>query len=141
VQLSGHQARNGELDPELLWLAVSLGAMIAAALWLAVGLPWPRCLFLTFTGHPCLTCGATRSAIQFLHGHLYEAWRWNPLLFGLFCGVSLFDAYAIVVLATGLPRLRVSRVTMREKNSIRLLAVAMLALNWLYLLAHSARYA
>jgi hypothetical protein len=140
MQVCGHRARAGELDPELLWLAVSLGGVVAAGLWLAVGLPWPHCLFLALTGHPCVTCGATRAAIQFLHGHLYEAWRWNPLLFVFFCGVALFDAYAIVVLTTGARRLRVLGVTPREKNFIRLLAVTLLAMNWLYLLAQSSRY-
>jgi hypothetical protein len=140
MELCGHRARPGELDPELLWLAISCGGVLAAGLWLAAGLPWPHCLFLALTGHPCLTCGATRGAIELLHGHLYNAWRWNPLMFVVFCGVALFDAYALVVLVTGAPRLRISAATASEKNFIRLLLVAMLALNWLYLLLHSNRY-
>jgi len=140
MQVCGHHVRGAELDFELLWLTISLGAVLAAGIWLAAGLPWPHCLFLTITGHPCVTCGATRSAIQFLHGHFYEAWRWNPLMFAFFCWVALFDAYAILVLATGAARLRVSSVTSREKNFIRLLVVSMLVLNWAYLLANSARY-
>jgi hypothetical protein len=140
MQVSGHHARRGELDPELLWLAVSIGGILVAGLWMEAGLPWPHCLFLAITGHPCVTCGATRAAIQFLHGHFYEAWRWNPLMFAFFCWVALFDAYAVVVLATGAPRLRVSGVRAGEKNFIRLLVVVMLGLNWLYLLANSSRY-
>ena len=112
-----------------------------AGIWLAAGLPWPHCLFLAITGHPCVTCGATRGAIQFLHGHFFEAMRWNPLMFAFFCAVALFDAYAVVVLLTGAPRLRVSGLTAGEKNLIRLLVVVMLALNWVYLLVNSARYA
>ena len=141
MQVSGYHARRGELDFELLWLSITLGGFLFAAFWLAAGLPWPHCLFLALTGHPCVTCGATRSAIQFLHGHFYEAWRWNPLLFAFFCGVALFDAYAVTVLTTGVPRLRVSDVTPGEKKLIRSLVWAALALNWIYLLANSARYA
>jgi hypothetical protein len=61
-------------------------------------------------------------------------------MFVFFCWVALFDAYAIAVLATGAPRLRVSGVTSGEKNFIRFLVVSMLVLNWAYLLANSARY-
>jgi Protein of unknown function (DUF2752) len=140
MQVCRYYARRDEPDPELLWLAVSVGGVVAAGLWLAAGLPWPHCLMLAVTGHPCVTCGATRAAIQFLHGNFFEAWRWNPLMFAFFCGIALFDAYAVVVLATGAPRLRVSGVTAAEKNFIRLLVVVMLGLNWLYLLANSSRY-
>jgi len=32
-----------ELDHELIWLTVSFGSLAFAAIWLALGLPWPRC--------------------------------------------------------------------------------------------------
>jgi hypothetical protein len=86
-----------ELDHELIWLTVSFGSLAFAAIWLAFGLPWPRCAFHDVTGLPCVTCGMTRSAIQFFHGNFLPALRWNPLVFVALCGLSIFDAYAFVV--------------------------------------------
>ena len=69
MQLYRHQITAQEIDHELIWLLVSLGTFLGLALWLAARLPTPQCVFHTLTGLPCVTCGATRSAFQFLHGH------------------------------------------------------------------------
>src|SRR5437773_4515857 len=126
----------GETDHELIWLSVSVASLGLAATWLSLGLPWPQCAFHTITGHPCATCGMTRSAIQFFHGHFFAALRWNPLVFAALCGLSIFNLYGFVVLVTRVPRLRLANFTRREKSIARYLAVALLALNWIYLLAH-----
>jgi hypothetical protein len=126
----------GELDYELLWLSVSLGSLGLAATWLSVGLPWPQCAFHTITGHPCATCGMTRSAIQFFHGHFFAALRWNPLVFTALCGLSIFDAYAFAVVTTRAPRLRFGALTAAEKNFVRASIVTLLVVNWIYLLSH-----
>jgi hypothetical protein len=78
----------------------------------------------------------TRSAIQFFHGHFPAAVRWNPLVFAALCGLSIFNLYGFVVLVTRVPRLRLANFTRREKNVARYLTVALLTLNWIYLLAH-----
>ena len=44
----------GEIDHELIWLSVSLASLGLAAAWLAIGLPWPRCMFHEITGFPCV---------------------------------------------------------------------------------------
>src|SRR6266699_3615447 len=89
-----HRLAPHEIDHELLWLSISLGSLGVAVLWFALGLPWPRCVFHELTGLPCVTCGMTRSAIQFFHGHFVAALRWNPLVFAFLCGVTAFDLYA-----------------------------------------------
>jgi Protein of unknown function (DUF2752) len=126
----------GELDHELLWLSVSVASLGLAATWLSLGLPWPQCAFHTITGHPCATCGMTRSAIQFFHGHFFAAMRWNPLIFGVLCVLSTFDAYAFVVLIARAPRLRIGALTAAEKNFVRASIVTLLIVNWIYLLLH-----
>src|SRR5205814_9823120 len=88
----------GETNHELLWLTVSSGGLALAATWLALKLPWPICLFHALTGHPCLTCGATRSAVALFHAHFFVAFHWNPLAFLFFCGLSIFKFYALSVI-------------------------------------------
>src|SRR3954471_23726148 len=129
-----------EFDHELVWLAVSVVALVFGGTWLWLGLAWPRCPLLALTGYPCLTCGATRCAIAFGHGHIFQAWHWNPLALVAICSVILFDVYAAIVLVARLPRLRVVEWTRRDKNVFRVTIIALIAVNWVYLLAHRGRY-
>ena len=124
----------GETNHELIWLSVSSGGLVLAATWLALKLPWPICLFHTLTGHPCLTCGATRSAIAFFHAHFLAAFEWNPLAFLCYCGLSLFNVYAFqVVVLRALP-LRIVRLSAGERKLFRGFVIGVLTLNWAYLL-------
>jgi hypothetical protein len=135
MQLSWRRVAPNETDQELLWLSVSLGGLATAAAWMALHLPWPHCVFLAITGHPCVGCGGTRAAVQFFHGNLSAAWQWNPLAFVFLCGVAVFDIYAAIVLLLRAKRLRISRFTATEKNFVRTLVICLLALNWIYLLS------
>src|SRR5713226_2587552 len=135
MRIQSRRLAPGEIDHELIWLSVSLGSLSFAALWFALRLPWPHCIFLAVTGHPCLTCGATRAAIAFFHLDFWSAWRWNPLVFLFLSGLSIFDAYAFAVLVIRGPRLRIVRFTPAEKRFLRLLAVILLISNWIYLLS------
>jgi hypothetical protein len=129
-----------ETDHELIWLAVSAASIAGGAAWLAMALPWPRCPFLAVTGLPCVTCGATRSTIAFLHGDFLSALRWNPLAFVAFCALIAFDLYAAIVLVGRKLRLRIVDWTVTEKNVARIAVLSLLALNWIYLLAHRDRF-
>jgi hypothetical protein len=140
MQLCRHRLDPGETDHELIWLAVSLGSLALAAAWFALGLPWPRCAFHDLTGLPCVTCGMTRSAIQFFHGHFLTAWKWNPLVFAFLCGVTAFDLYAFFALVTRAPRLRVA-FRQKERKYARMILTTALALNWMYLLSHYRNFA
>ena len=126
----------GQIDHELLWLSVSLVSFSIAAAWLAIGLPWPRCAFHELTGLPCVTCGMTRCAVQFFHGHFLDALKWNPLIFTALCGVMAFDLYAFATLTTRAPRLRISFSTRRAKTFARVSIILAFGLNWIYLLSH-----
>ena len=129
-----HQIAAQEIDYELVWLLVSLGAFLGLALWFAARLPTPQCVFHTLTGLPCVTCGATRSAFQFLHGHFSASLFFNPLAFLAFCSVLAYDLYALVMLATRAPRLRFGNFSRSEKLLARGAVIILLAGNWLYLL-------
>jgi hypothetical protein len=124
----------GETNHELLWLSVSSGGLTLAAGWFALKLPWPICLFHALTGRPCLTCGATRSAVAFFHAHFLTAFQWNPLAFVFYCSLSIFNLYALAVLITRAPRVRITQLTASERKFIRGSIIALFAFNWVYLL-------
>src|SRR5215467_8451705 len=126
----------GEVDYELVCLGASLTSLSLAAVWFALGLPWPNCVFHDITRLPCLTCGMTRCGIQFFHGHFLAALRWNPLIFIALCGVIAFDVYALAALVARTPRLRIYFLNGRSKRFLRVSVVSALALNWAYLLLH-----
>ena len=140
MRVASRSLRPGESDPELILLAVSVASVLASVTWLALGLPWPRCPFLALTGLPCLTCGATRSTIAFVHGDFLAALRWNPLAFVALCGLLVFDLYALIVVVSGNVRLRIVGWTSTEKNITRIAVVGLIVLNWIYLLCHHASY-
>jgi Protein of unknown function (DUF2752) len=137
MQIARRPLAPGETDYELIWLSVSLGGLALAASWFALRLPWPVCLFHTITGHPCATCGATRSAIAFFHGDLFHAWKWNPLAFLAYCSLSIFDVYAFFTLIMRTPRLRIVQLGDHEKKFLRIAIIAVFAVNWIYLLIAS----
>jgi len=140
VQITARPLAPGEIDCELLTLTVSLGSLGLAVAWFALHLPWPICVFHALTGHPCATCGATRSAIAFFHADFLTAWKWNPLAFIAYCGLTAFNIYAFVVLVTGTKRLRVFNVTDSEKRFIRIALFSLIAVNWTYLLVHTSNF-
>jgi hypothetical protein len=135
MQLTRRRLAPNEIDHELIWLTVSLGSLGLAIVWFALRLPWPHCIFLAATGHPCVTCGATRSAIAFFHADFWNAWRWNPLVFLFLSGLSIFDAYAFAVLVIRARRLRIAQFTPAEKMFARFGAIILLVSNWIYLLS------
>ncbi len=140
MRLVSRRITPSDFNHELVWLAVSVAAAVGGAIWLRLGLPTLRCPFLAVTGYPCLTCGATRCAIALGHGNFSAAWLWNPLALVALCGVVLFDVYAAIVLVGRTPRLRLIDWTRAEKNAVRIAVVALIVVNWIYLLAHHTRY-
>src|SRR5436309_5843580 len=111
MRIQSRRLAPGELDHELIWLSVSLGSLALAAGWFALRLAWPHCIFLAVTGHPCLTCGATRASIAFFPLDFMSAWKWNPLVFTILCGLSIFDSFAFAVLVISAPRLPIVHFT------------------------------
>ena len=133
MQYSRQRLDPAEVNHELLWLLVSLGTLISLAAWRGAGLPMPHCVFHSLTGFPCPTCGATRAAWQFLHGHFAASFAFNPLAFLIYSAVICYDLYAFVTLSTGAPPFRLRDFSRTEKCAFRTCATALIAANWLYL--------
>jgi Protein of unknown function (DUF2752) len=135
MQVVACRLERKEVDYELVWLSASLVSLGMAVAWFTLGLPWPVCVFHQLTGLPCLTCGMTRCGIEFFHGHFFAALKWNPLVFAFLWGVIAFDLYALAAIALRRPRLRIL-FRQAEKKYARGVLVAVLALNWFYLVSH-----
>jgi len=76
----------------------------------------------------------TRCAIAFFHADFWTAMRWNPLVFIVLWGLSIFDVYACAVLVTRAPRLRI-RLSVSAGKHTRGAVLGALAMNWIYLVA------
>jgi len=140
MRLLWRRAPANEFDHELALLGLSVGTVVIGVIWLNLGLPWPRCLFRALTGLPCVSCGLTRCTISFLHGNFLTAWQWNPAGFVAVCALIVFDLYALVVIAGRTARLRIVDWKVREKKITRIVIICLLAVNWIYLLAHHDRF-
>jgi len=124
----------GSLDPELLWGSLILLAAALGAAWLTCGLPTPLCPLHAWSGIPCPTCGSTRAAGALINGEIKAAFVWNPLMTAGFFGAAAYLCYAAAVVIGRLPRLRIESLTPHEARVIRVLAILLIAANWLYLL-------
>jgi hypothetical protein len=124
-----------EIDHEALWLMVGGACLCLLGVALATpGIQLPRCVFKTLTGLPCPTCGVTRTVIALSRGDLPRALFMNPLA-TVACGIGLvYLAYAGAVLGLGLPRFR-PVVSPDWARRIRIASVALLAVNWAWLIA------
>lgn len=125
-----------EVDFEFLFLNVSVSAAASCFIWLAFGLPWPKCWFRQLTGLPCPTCGATRSVLSLVHGDLAGAIGHNPLLFFCYIGTLVLDLYCAFVLFFRLPRLRLAGLPVEVKHRLGVLALTITGVNWIYLVAN-----
>jgi hypothetical protein len=126
--------RPGEIDHELIWLAVSLFVLVGAWFWLDRGIPLPGCVFHRITGLPCPTCGLTRCLRYTFHGNWPAAAGINPLGFLGYGAVFVYDVYAAVVLAFGLPRLRIEDYTASFGQVVRFTVIGAVLVNWAWLI-------
>ncbi len=123
-----------EIDHEQLWLAVAVTGLVALAMTSThvLEIQLPLCPFKTITGLPCPTCGVTRAVMAMTRLDLAAALAFNPLaVAGAILG-GIYLLYAAIVLAARLPRLR-PRLTARDFTSARVVVIAVLSANWLYL--------
>jgi hypothetical protein len=117
-----------------------LWALAVVAVWVAVGLMtvWlshrtgvhvTLCMFKHVTGWPCPTCGSTRGFLSVLGGDVLGPWRYNPLLSTVFAGIV-----ASVVLRVLFKRAVRVTLSRRERYVAWAVAVALILLNWAYVI-------
>ena len=82
-------------------IAIWVAAIIAATLLIyyyytadpAKSISAPKCVFKLLTGWDCPGCGSQRALHALLHGHIAQAWNFNPFIF-FAVPVAIF--YAII---------------------------------------------
>lgn len=121
------------LDHERIWAAVGLALGV-------MGLVFPlegvrvRCPFKVLTGWPCATCGMTRSFIHLRQFDLVGALAANPLIAVLALFAVAYCIYAWIAVLFRTRRIRISVTRRWEPTVIRVLVVAAVLGNWLYLI-------
>jgi thiamine transporter ThiT len=87
------------------------------------------CLFKRLIGVACPTCGFTRGIISLLHGHIIQAWLYNPLLY-------LVLAFAFAFVALRVISARSVRINLTGKECLVawILAGLLFAVNWFYVI-------
>ncbi len=93
----------------------------------------PPCVFHKVTGMPCLTCGATRSIVALSQFDFVSSFILNPLTpifviaLAVFSSISLFGYI--------FKKSVVLEFSVAEKRVARIGIVALIAVNWIYLIA------
>ena len=124
----------GETDHELIW-GVLFIPLFAAVVLLALKLGATRGLFCVFhraTSFPCPACGSFRAAQLLLAGRWGEALILQPLAVLFTTACALYAAYAWSVVLLGLPRVRVTNLSRRERLLWIGALVALVLVNWIY---------
>ena len=124
-------ATQTERQLALLWLAAAVSALALRPLWLVIAPLLRPCVFRSFTGIPCPTCGTTRAATAFLHGNLAAAFTANPLaaIMGL-----LFVVGAPLAVLWAVARWPVPELPSPLPGWMRIGAVTFIAANWIYVI-------
>lgn len=93
----------------------------------------PDCVFKRLTTIPCPSCGSTRSVVHLSHGDFLSAFVMNPLI--TLCMVAAVMYFFICLLSAFIDLPRISfLLTETEKNGVRVGAVALILVQWAYLI-------
>ena len=122
----------GQIEFGLIYGFIVLTVLIAGR-FLPV-LAWaPSCAFHSLTGAPCPTCGGTRSVVLLSHGNIASALYMNPFVAVAALFAILYFFYSLITFVVDLPRINAS-LSGIEKDRVRLAAILLMLLNWLYLI-------
>lgn len=125
-------ASREERQLALLWLVAAASAVALKPLWLEIAPRLGPCVFRSLTGIQCPTCGTTRAATAILDGDFLTALAANPLAaavgLAFIVGAPLAALWATV-------RWPVPVLSPTAWRWIRVGMVALITVNWLYLIA------
>ena len=116
-----------------IWGGLALALVALKPLWPVIEpFVWP-CLFHSITGVPCPSCGATRSVLALLAGDVSGAVRFNPLVFA---ATVVFVLGGVIAPLWAWRRGTAPRFNRPLPRSIRLGLVALILLNWVWLIIY-----
>ena len=110
----------------LIWTGLGAGALLLSA---HLDRPVALCLVKRWTGVACPTCGFTRGALSLLHGHIGQAWLYNPLLYSALA--LFFAATAVRIISARSLRINLSSI---ERSAAWILAGVLFFANWVYVI-------
>ena len=125
---------NRPADPvHMVWGPMAVLFIFTAGLFKNIAPHLPDCVFHEITGFPCPTCGGTRSLIALSKFDLVSSFMFNPLVPLFAFGLIIFS----LLFFTGVVTKRSLKInfTHRGKRIIRYTAIALVAANWLSLIA------
>ena len=132
MQFHIQKRQSSQLTNSLIFLGIGLTGLIVARFGHAIFSFLPPCLFNRWTGIPCPSCGATRTAIALSHFHMKNAFLQNPLFFLLFCASILWGINTMLCVVLG--KNVIITLSHFEKKLIQKLLIAAIFINWLYLI-------
>ena len=117
----------------VIWGPIALLFIITAGFFKDfVGL-LPPCIFHRLTGIPCLTCGGVRSLVALSQFDVASSFLLNPMVFVFAAGVVVFSLVSLYGLIFA--RNIVLRLDRGQKKALRIGAISLIIVNWLYLIA------
>lgn len=116
----------------IVWGPIAVLIIIIAGLFRNLSPKMPVCIFHEITGFPCPTCGGTRSVIALSRLDLVSSLTYNPLVFLFALGLIIFSLLFLAGEITG--RSLKIKLTERGKRIIRYSAMALIAINWIFLI-------
>jgi predicted RNA-binding Zn-ribbon protein involved in translation (DUF1610 family) len=90
------------------------------------------CPLKRLTGFPCPTCGTTRACMAMLCGDVRGAFRIQPFAVSFCFGV--LPVWGVAVLVVGGSRVRAFLRAVFSRCSVRLLFLALLIADWIYVI-------
>jgi hypothetical protein len=96
LRLVRRPAFPGELNHELVWPLGFVAALAAGWAWFRTGWQLPGCLFMKWTGFPCLGCGGTRCARHLASFDFAGAFLYHPLFWLGVLGFVLWSLWSAV---------------------------------------------
>jgi hypothetical protein len=131
MQISLRKKHSGEIEFGIIFGSLAIMALFAAR-YLPLTDMMPSCLFKTFTGFPCPTCGTTRSLVHLAKGDLQGSLFMNPAFALSMILTLLWFLYNTIIVLFDTSRFTLS-LTRPEFDAVRVAALALLLLNWYYL--------